>query len=499
MPTERATLLGHGTGYVDFDTAREMEGGMKRVYFSLDKSKVVAFFKDPKWAQANRIRLEKVVDQYNPTKLGQTHASFYRELYCWPTDIVTHPQFGLGLLLPAYPQEFFFKEGGLAGKEKDGAWFNGIDPTTRRSLRYSFVHSSERGNLATYLAALSRVARAVHRLHAAGLAHSDLSERNVLIDPCTGKAIIIDVDALVVEGVHPPDVLGTPGFIAPEVLASRNLPFSDPGRKHASAETDRYALAVLIYRFLLERHPLVGPRRLPGLSAEHEEEALMGAKALYSEHPSDLRNRPKSLSLSSKILGPTIENLFRRAFVDGLRVAGERPTADSWVNALTEAFDRLLACSNLHCSHRWFVLLDPTRPVCPYCATHYRGTFSRMSLKHVAPKDGYVTPQGEVVLNGFRDGDGTLLFRHHTYRYAPRGPGQDSNILAKVVFLREPTPAYYLQNVGLETMQVRKISPLNTEFQPFPRGHKLMLSNGLELRFGDEPEALTATIETFCH
>ena len=37
-------------------------------------------------------------------------------------------------------------------------------------------------------------------MHAAGLAHSDLSYKNVLVDPITAKASIIDIDGLVVPG-----------------------------------------------------------------------------------------------------------------------------------------------------------------------------------------------------------------------------------------------------------------------------------------------------------
>jgi serine/threonine protein kinase len=63
----------------------------------------------------------------------------------------------------------------------------------------------------------------LRRLHAAGLAHSDLSYKNVLVDPAGGNACIIDIDGLVVPGKFPPDVVGTPDFIAPEVIASQHL------------------------------------------------------------------------------------------------------------------------------------------------------------------------------------------------------------------------------------------------------------------------------------
>ncbi len=93
-------------------------------------------------------------------------------------------------------------------------------------------------------------------MHAAGLCHSDLSYKNVLIDPELGHACIIDVDGLVVPGKYPPDVVGTPDFIAPEVVKTSHLSKDDPRRVLPSIATDRHALSVLIYMYLLFRHPL---------------------------------------------------------------------------------------------------------------------------------------------------------------------------------------------------------------------------------------------------
>lgn len=493
---EKATYESQA-GEIEFDTAKVMEGGMKRVYFTRDKTGVVAFFKEPSWAYANKARLTRVVENFNPSAVGKSHSDYWRNLFCWPSHIINHSEFGLGLLLPVYPQDFFFKEGRLAGKEKDGGWYNGKNPTTNRLLRYDLIDASERGNLATYLAALSRVARAVQKMHASGLAHSDLSERNVLIDPVSGKAIIIDVDALVVTGLYPPDVLGTPGFIAPEVMATKKLDFKDPNRKHASAETDKHALGVLIYRYLLERGPLDGRRYIKGASPDEENEALYGAKALYSEHRSDPANRPKESYLAASILGKTIDDLFHKTFVDGLLRPTVRPTASNWADALAGAFDSLLACSNTACTHKWFVLTNAQSPVCPYCKTRYQGRFSKMNLSHDDPK--HTTLMGEVVLNGFRHGTGTRLYQYHTRKGAERGPGQDNAVLAEVVFLDQPSPTFYLKNVALPSMQVRMPSTGNSNFQPLPVGQKLQLVTGLEVKFGADPEALTGRIESFTH
>jgi serine/threonine protein kinase len=86
----------------------------------------------------------------------------------------------------------------------------------------------------------------------------DLSYKNILIDPVMGRACVIDVDGLVVPGKYPPDVVGTPDFIAPEVVMTNHLKKDDPQRHLPNIMTDRHALAVLIYMYLLYRHPLRG-------------------------------------------------------------------------------------------------------------------------------------------------------------------------------------------------------------------------------------------------
>ena len=45
-----------------------------------------------------------------------------------------------------------------------------------------------------------------------------------------GSAYVIDVDGLVVPGKYPPDVVGTPDFIAPEVVTTSHLSKEDPKR-----------------------------------------------------------------------------------------------------------------------------------------------------------------------------------------------------------------------------------------------------------------------------
>ena len=242
------------------------------------------------------------------------------------------------------------------------------------------------------------LARAIRRMHQAGLAHSDLSNNNVLIDPKTGTCVVIDIDSLVVPGLFLPEVIGTRGYIAPEVLATMMLDIHDPNRKFPSTYTDLHALPVLIYEYLFFRHPLLGPKIYNAESAEEDDFLALGSQATFLENPNDHSNRPSDLKVTIQDLGPTLEKLFIRAFVDGLHMPNERPTAMEWEKGLVQAWDLLHACSNPRCEQKWFVLYNINKPVCPYCGTRLRNQeIVRLKLKtEVRGRTGQWLSIGEV-------------------------------------------------------------------------------------------------------
>lgn len=317
---------------VEFDDRPLASGGEKVVFRTRDGAQVVAFYYGTLRDRLERVdRLTRILTKYNPT-VGAAGA-FWAPYFCWPTGVVDGDRrvpldFArrhglvlpvLGVVAPAYREPFYFRDRFGTRQEKEVRWFTG-----RKAG--AFVPESEKGSFLTRLQICTRLARAVRRLHFAGLAHSDLSNKNVLIDPKGGDACVIDIDSLVVPGVAPPVVLGTPGYIAPEVVAGRAAP---------SIETDKHALAVLVYEILLQRHPLAGRKVHSTRSAEEDEALSMGERALWVEHPTDRSNPPPvPVKVAAARLGPFLEPLFRKAFVDGLHAPARRPDAGEWEAAL---------------------------------------------------------------------------------------------------------------------------------------------------------------------
>jgi hypothetical protein len=465
---------GRTVEYVETDSPPS--GTMKRTYFSPDRSYVVQFYHDQSAAtDPNRLaRLEAVLGKYNPTTSPETGA-YWQDLYCWPTGIVVNPM--IGVVCPAYPRNFFFdehpiaSERGQAAPEKKGRWFS--SPKLRALLK-----PADRGDLLSFFKIGIRMARAVRRLHQAGLAHSDLSSNNVLVDPTTGKIVVIDIDSLVVPGVFPPDVIGTKGYIAPEVLATHHLPHTDPNRRQPNTATDQHALAVLLYEYLLYRHPLNGPKiHAPG-DSDRDEVLALGERALYVEHPTDPSNRPPALPVTADDLGQTLKALFEQAFVTGLHQPNARPTAMNWERGLIKTFDLLHPCPNDKCPQKWFVVHSKKAPVCPYCRTRVRNPIPRLTLFRRAPSGG-------------RQADGTIMVHRHSslnlwHVLDNQFPGETADRLP-CGFFEEQKGQWFLVNHRLGT--------LSATTGGVPIGGRVPLTEGAELRLSADPHGRTVRVE----
>ena len=449
-------------------------GGMKYTYFAPDKSYVVQFFNEPNKIDRNMTaRLEAIIGRYNPTipeskggAIGNDErlASYFAGRFCWPTDLVVLPEFGI--VSPAYPKSFFFEEGAsqfldLKGKDKKSNWFT--------SSNRRFLNKSELGDFRSMIQMSLLLARSIRRLHQAGLAHSDLSNNNVLIDPKSGNCVVIDIDTLVVPGLFPPEVAGTRGYIAPEVLSTMELDRDDPRRMIPSSVTDLHALAVLIYEYLFFRHPLMGPKIYSTESAERDDYLGLGPMATFIEHPEDTSNRPSALKTTIKDLGPVMEKLFLRAFVDGLHNPALRPSAMEWERGLVKTWDLLHKCSNPSCEKKWFVLHDINNPVCPFCRTRITDkNIVRFELSsEVRGHDGEWRYYSELdVVNN------TPLFKWHLYSNVFADEKADKSLQAYVCC---HNGEWFLINRNAEGM-------LSPQGNPVPAGQAIRLTDGTVFR-----------------
>jgi DNA-binding helix-hairpin-helix protein with protein kinase domain len=309
-----------------------------------------------------------------------------------------------------------------------------------------------------------------------------------LVDPITGAACIIDDDSLVVPGKFPPEVLGTPDFIAPEVMETKGLPLTDKNRKLPSIYTDRHALAVLIYMYLLNRHPLRGGKVHDVNDAGRDEELSMGIKALFIEHPTDNSNRVKPQQLAPSelpqgdpsklpytICGPYLKALFDRAFIDGLHDPMKRPSAAEWEDALVRTTDLVQPCQNSKCEAHWFVFDNTRKPRCPFCGQEYHGQLPVLNL-YYSPSKGKFIPENYRLMVY----DKQTLYMWHVNRYiAANEKTTDEN--------KRPVGDFHFHN-GQWILINRRLNSLwdKTENKQIPVGGFVPLTDGRQILLSTE-------------
>jgi len=152
-----------------------------------------------------------------------------------------------------------------------------LDSTARRRFRSDA--SEARGAVASVVAFVEQVARAVHAAHEAGVIHRDLKPSNVMVRP-DGSPVVLDFGLARDEESDLPtltasgEAFGTPAYMAPEQVAGQR----------ADRRSDTWALGVILHEALTLVRPFEAPTQADL------------ARRIRSEPPADPRRRNPSIS-----------------------------------------------------------------------------------------------------------------------------------------------------------------------------------------------------------
>jgi len=300
------------------------------------------------------------------------------------------------------------------------------------------------------------------QLHSKGLCYRDISFGNLFLDPANGEILICDNDNVAIDGNPGTGILGTPRFMAPEVVRGDSLP---------STQTDLFSLAVLLFYLFLVHHPLEGKKEmaihsfdLPAMTK------LYGTDPVFIFDPLDHSNRPvpgcQDNALVNWPLYPQfLRDLFTRSFTGGITDAAHgRVREGEWRAAMIRLRDSLVYCQ--HCGVENFYDRDLAAAhaggICWSCQRRYRLPFRIRIGRNV------------VVLN-----HDTQLFPHHV---DDRRLYDFSAAVAAVN--RHPTePGLWgLRNLSGESWYFQTAAdPAPQEVAP---GRTAALANGTRINFG---------------
>jgi serine/threonine protein kinase len=173
------------------------------------------------------------------------------------------------------------------------------------------------------------IAKAFSELSADNLSYCDISGNNILVKIDKNASVrMIDIDNIYIAGRGKASVLGTPRYIAPEVISKA---------KNPDVFSDNYSLAVILFELLRIGHPYVSDEIANGLP-EDEENAYAG-KADYVTADNSTDMLPEDIVFTDKL-----KDLFSRCFVDGTQNRINRPAARDFEYALLEACNKVIKC-----------------------------------------------------------------------------------------------------------------------------------------------------------
>jgi hypothetical protein len=221
----------------------------------------------------------------------------------------------------------------------------------------------------------------LNSIHDCGHVCGDLNPKNISVDPKTYFVVFLDTDSYHIQDgskTYRCNV-GIPEYLPVEIqkkmrggynLATASLPTF-------SQDTDNFALAIHIFQLLMNgAHPFACAI-LPSHSsvvAPQPSDNIEKGEFPFMQNISGIRIPVYAPKIT--ILPKKMQNLFKRAFIDGHTSPNVRPKPEEWHTALDELKQNLTKCKKVS-YHKYNVSLSS----CPWCAFN-KGSLKQMPTKH---------------------------------------------------------------------------------------------------------------------
>lgn len=315
-------------------------------------------------------------------------------------------------------------------------------------------------NFDAVITACVQLADSFNKLHKKQLCYSDISFGNVFFHPRSGDVLICDNDNVTDVKFGSTNVLGTPRFMAPEVVLGKSKP---------NIESDQFSLSILLFYMLMMHHPLEGKLEaqikcfdLPAMTK------LYGEKPVFIYDPMNPSNRPlKGYHDNAIAFWPIyterIRQMFTQSFTMGARVPKQRISERVWRDVLVELKNAITICE---CGMENFYDIQKLRSnqlnQCWHC---------NRTLKPAAR----IKINNEVVVLNLN----TKLYGHHLitnekYKF--------KKILAEVVPHPKLADRMGLKNLSHEpwTIHPKQGQPIQVDF-----GRSFTIEDGVTIDFGE--------------
>lgn len=286
-----------------------------------------------------------------------------------------------------------------------------IDPLTGRAVKKTVRFSS----LYAMVTAVINIANAFRQLHRSGKSYQDLNDGGFFINVDTGAVLVCDCDNIAPDGSNF-GIGGKPGYMAPEVVKGIEKP---------NVQTDKYSLAVVLFKLLMRGDPMEGEKVIKDIClTEASELKHYGQNAVFVFDPNNATNRPvrgihDNVIKFWRLYPDYIKDAFILSFTTGITDPNKRIIENEWQQLFIRLRSEIIMCS---CGRTNFTSMfqnpDPKTYRCPKCGMNFGSLgFSnreyRMPLyvgckfyncEVFADSDDFLGAAGEIVENALKPG-----------------------------------------------------------------------------------------------
>ena len=307
------------------------------------------------------------------------------------------------------------------------------------------------------------------QLHAKGLCYRDISFNNIFFEPETGRILICDNDNVTIDGSELGGILGTPDFMAPEVVRREALP---------SKQTDLFSLAVLLFYIFHIHHPLYGKKVMDVMCLDLPARMQLCGKEPVFIFDSDRSNEAVDLSIDPTgeaganalafwpIYPQSLQNLFIQSFTEGLRDPKHGRVRESvWRAEMVRLRDSIIYCS--HCKADNF-----------YDVNAFKASGGKPGKCWSCHQEVQLPPRMRIGNNIVMLNHNTQLFLHHIDRQKMY---DFSQAVAAITQHSNDSNAWALQNLSAKSWTATTLEQVQ-EVKP---RQSVVLRMGLKINFGN--------------
>lgn len=239
-----------------------------------------------------------------------------------------------------------------------------IDPQTGHAVKRPVAFNS----LFAMVTAVINIVNAFRQLHRSGKSYQDLNDGGFFINVDTGAVLVCDCDNIAPDGSNF-GIGGKPGYMAPEVVRGVAKP---------NVQTDKYSLAVVLFKLLFRGDPMEGKKVVQDVClTEASELRHYGSNAVFVYDPNNDTNRPvrgihDNVIKFWRIYPDYIKDAFIQSFTAGISDPNKRVIENEWQKLFIRLRSEIIQCT---CGRANFTSMfeKPTDKTfkCPKCGTEF--------------------------------------------------------------------------------------------------------------------------------